>query len=259
MIAKVNHSLKEAMLEGIDHLTGRSNVQGESFYINVQQPEARLESRHNAKALLRRYQTKYSSAKVEIRGDKVYVNNDWKRPLIHAPTPEDIYFDSDEQKELNKIKLVYTQPEDSRSSTFWAAAVRVDSVQQVQRAYNKVRQDAPSVDHIAAAFVTQHEDEMTSGLADDKEYGAGHKILRSIRDAQEEHIAVFVAHRFGGEHLGPNRFELISKLATRAIVQLNKFVPARSPTTIPKQLQDPASVLNSSDPSNSGAQSATTP
>lgn len=231
MVAKVNQALKDAIMENIACLEGRQNPQGDYFYINIQQPEAKLEAKRNAKALLKKYQARYKTAKVEMKANKVYVNNEWKRPLIHPPTPQDLFFDSDEQKEMNKLKLIYTQPEDVKMSSFWAAAIRVESPAQVQRVYNKLRQDSPSVDHISAAFVAQHEGEMTSGLADDQEYGAGHRILRVIRERKEESIAVFVVRKFGGEHIGPSRFDIIMRQAQKAIDQLNKFVPPATPTS----------------------------
>lgn len=104
MVVKVNQPLKEAMMENLDRLQGRTNMRGDNFFINIQQPQARLESRRNAKVLLRKYQAKFAEANVEIGGEKVYVNNQWKRPLVHAPIPQDLYYESEEQKELNKMR-----------------------------------------------------------------------------------------------------------------------------------------------------------
>lgn len=224
MVAKVNVALKERIMDDIERLDGRTNVNGDSFYVNVQQPEARVEARRNAKALLRKYQNKFSSAKVEIKGDKVYVNNEWKRPLVHAPTPQDLFYNQEEQKEMNKLKIIYMQPEDNNHSNFWSAAVRVMSVTEVQRAYNKIRQDAPSIDHIAVGYVAGYQGESYSGLVDDREYRSGHKILKAIRSEKQEGLAVFVAQK-GGVHMGPDRFQLISRLAVKAIHQINQVLP----------------------------------
>lgn len=178
----------------------------------------------------------------------MYVNNDWQRPYVRAPQPQDLYFDQDEQKEMNKLKIIYTKPEDLKSSSFWAAAVRADTTLEVQRAYNKIRQDSPSVDHIVLGYVSKCNDEEVSGLVDDNEHGAGHKVLRAIRERKEVNIAVFVARRFGGEHIGPQRFQVFLRLALQAMEQLNKFTgtpeqrqQSPSPTsplenTIPKEL-----------------------
>lgn len=229
MVVKVNSTLKQEIMSNLDRLDGRANANGDSFYINVQQPEARVEAKRNARALLRKYQSKYSTAKVEIKADKVYVNNEWKKPLVHAPTPQDLFFEQDEQKEMNKMKIIYTQPEDHSYSNFWSAAVRVTLVTDVQRACNKIRQEAPSIDHIAVGYVTQHEDEQYSGLVDDREYGSSHKILKAIREESEEGIAVFVARKFGGVHMGPNRFTLISRLATKAIHHMRQVLQPDTP------------------------------
>lgn len=66
MVAKVNLPLKEAMIKNIEQLSGRTNVQGGSFYVNIQQPEARIEATRNAKALLKKFQGKYKTVKVEL-------------------------------------------------------------------------------------------------------------------------------------------------------------------------------------------------
>lgn len=225
MVAKVNAALKKVVLEKIECLEGRTNINGDQFYVNVQQPEAKVEARRNAKALLRKFQTKYKTAKVELKGDKVYINNEWKRPLVRVPTPKDLYFNLDEHREMNKIQVAYTKPEEESFSSFWAAAVQAETPVKVQRAYNKIRQESPDLDHISVAYLVEHEGEMVSGLVDDKEHGALHKILRAIREGGQQNIVVFIARKFGGLHIGGRRFEIIDKLAKQAILQLERMTP----------------------------------
>lgn len=223
MIVKVNDELKELILSNIDRLDGRKNKKGKSFYVNIQQPEARIESKRNAKALLKKYQEKFKSAKVELRAEKVYINNEWKRPLLEPPRVDQLFFDPDEQKTMSKIQYCYTPPTDERSSSFWAASSRVDSLEKAKLAYKKIRQEFPALSHISAACVTAHEGSMISALADDQEHGAGFRILRKIREQKQENIIIFVARKFGGEHIGGRRFEIIEQLAVKAIQQLNMF------------------------------------
>lgn len=234
MIIKVNDKLKELILNNIEHLEGRKNRKGKSYYINIQQPEAKIEAKRNAKALLKRFQEKFKSAKVEMRGDKVYMNNEWQRPLLEAPRVDQLFYDPEEQKQLGKLKILYSPPVDERSSNFWAAACRVDSIQIARQAYKKIRQDHPTMSHISAAVVSTHEGNMTSGLADDLEHGAGFRILRKIREVKQQNIVVFVARKFGGEHIGGRRFEIIEKVAEKAIQQLVMFEqPQHQPDTTP--------------------------
>lgn len=110
MIIKVNIALKELILANIENLEGRSNVKGKSSYVNIQQPEAKIEARRNAKALLKRYQERHKNAKVELKGDKVYLNNEWQRPLVTPPKLDQLFYDAEDQKQLAKIKLCYTPP-----------------------------------------------------------------------------------------------------------------------------------------------------
>lgn len=240
MVVKVNQALKDEILENIQQLEGRRNVKGNNFYMNVQQPEARIEAKRNAKALLKKFQKSHKDATVEIKGDKVYVNNEWQRPPVRSPTPRDTFYDPGEQKEMNKLKIIYTPPKDAGLCTFWGAAIRASNTLEVQRAYNRIRQEHSDLDHISVGYVADHNGVMTSGLADDKEYGAGFRILRQIREAKEEGIAIFVARRFGGVHLGTVRYENIEQAAKRALQQINAVSPPRSSQqTIPKETPTP--------------------
>lgn len=227
MVVKVNLPLKEEVMKNIELLEGRTNAKGKTFYMNLQQPEARVEAKRNAKALLKKFQKSHKDAQVEIRGDKVYVNKEWQRPYVRAPNPKDTFYDPGEQKELNKLKIIYTPPKDSGLCTFWGAAIRANSTLEVQRAYNKIRQEHSELDHISVGYVAMHNGEMVSGLVDDKEYGAGYRILRQIRQLKEQNLAVFVARKFGGVHLGAIRFESIENAAKRAIEQINTISPPR--------------------------------
>lgn len=236
IVAKISDALKQVIIPKLELLVGRLNPAGRNYYLNIQQPEARVESRRNAKALLKKYQGKYKTAKVEMKGDKVYVNNEWKRPPVRAPTPRDMYYDPNEQKAMNKMKIIYTPPSDAGSCTFWAAAVRTDTTHEVQRAYNKIRQDHPDLEHVSVAYVAQHEGSSVSGLVDDKEHGVGYRILKAIRENKEENVAVFVARKFGGVHLGPLRFDKIRQVSEKAIQLIKQLVP---PSPQPGPTQNP--------------------
>lgn len=104
MVAKINQALHQEIFKNIDDLEGRQNPAGDPYYLNFQQPEARLEAKRNAKAILRKFQAKHKNAKVEIKGDKVYLNNEWQKPPVRAPQPQDLYYDPDEQKGNEQVE-----------------------------------------------------------------------------------------------------------------------------------------------------------
>lgn len=62
---------------------------------------------------------------------------------------------------------------------------------------------------------------LRSGFCDDKEYGAGTRLRKLIYEEKSKDTAVFVVRKYGGLHLGFNRFQTIENLAKMAIQMLN--------------------------------------
>lgn len=103
-----------------------------------------------------------------------------------------------------------------KGSKFRAAAAILDSLNDVHLAYIKMFQLYPHADHIVAAFAVEDQE----GYQDNGEFGAGYRVLNVIRDAKLFNVAVFVIREYDGQHLGPQRFDIIRDLSQKALEAL---------------------------------------
>lgn len=78
-------------------------------------------------------------------------------------------------------------------------------------------QTYPHADHIVVAYSSEFE----LGFHDNGQFGAGFRILNTIKEANLGDVAVFIIREYGGENLGPVRFEIMKDLAEQALQALN--------------------------------------
>ena len=71
-------------------------------------------------------------------------------------------------------------------------------------------------DHIVAAFINRN----SEGFQDDREFGAGHRVLATLKEQNSMNIAVFVVRRFGGKQLGPSRHDYFKQVTLEALARL---------------------------------------
>lgn len=107
-----------------------------------------------------------------------------------------------------------------KNSEFIGLAAKVHSLEDINRAYVAVHQRFPSADHIMLGYAMRENGEIKSGFCDNKEYGSGSRIRKTIYEQKARNTAVFVVRKYGGLHLGYNRFAAIEQTAVKAITLL---------------------------------------
>lgn len=153
---------------------------------------------------------------VLVRNNTVYINGEKQKKMVVPPTVLQLFPDEEEQKKINKIKFVNTETKPEKGSSFTAFACKVNSLEEVKRAYTGLSQDFATADHIAVAYDVQG----YLGYHDDREFGSGYRLLETIKASMMSGVAVFVVRRYGGENLGPRRFTIMRNLAEEAINKL---------------------------------------
>lgn len=115
--------------------------------------------------------------------------------------------------------MMETEPQVLKHSEFKAIAVKVHSLEEVRRAYVGVYQRYPASDHIILGYALKDRTSgrIKQGAADDREYGAGVRVKNAIFEAKAKNTAVFVLRKYGGVHLGFDRFRAIESVAKVAI------------------------------------------
>lgn len=152
------------------------------------------------------------------------INGHVQEPDIVTPTPAQLFLNATEQKEVDGIqsKFVETPPEFLRNSEFLALAVKVHSLKEIKQAYTAAYQRYPTSDHVILGYAMKEDGHLKSGFCDDKEYGAGARIKDAIFMAKARNTAVFVLRKYGGVHLGFQRFSIIEKVANQALKLLEE-------------------------------------
>ena len=103
-------------------------------------------------------------------------------------------------------------------SVFTAYTARVTDHEQIQKYYIKLRMIQPTARHIVCAYwVKDAEICYQKDYHDDGEPGAGRQLLQLLKENLCEDTVVFVARKYGGIRMGPNRFSCYVNAACNAL------------------------------------------
>ena len=215
-----------------------------SYYVRPSMPEAHRAIRDKHYKDIKSFKERNSAATNDepkisffFNGEKFYVNGEIIEEDITPPTFRDMMaIDSTVQAKIDALTFAMSSPKDFNESTFQGFAVNIQSLEDVQIAYMKVRQIRKFADHIMVAY--RFEDNgLKQGCAHDKEYYGDVEILNAIRKVKATNLAVFVAREYGGIPLGATRFEMIADVAENAISNLGPATLSQEPEDQPFQFR----------------------
>lgn len=235
MVVKLSQSLKQKAIDSREKLKQIQHTTGEVFFINPQLPEAILAEKKAIQYEVKRIKSFNESQKNKkdqldfyVKNKQLYVENEPHVQQVFPPRPTELFVTTAEQQKMDDMLMGMSQPKTKRGSVFVGVAIPVLTLEEVSRAYRKVRQMYPSYDHVSMAYRIQD----YSGYQDDGEHTAGVRLHALLCDARKKHLALFVARNFGGTNLGPIRFSYIEEVAAQAIERLldiAQYVPAPGP------------------------------
>lgn len=209
-------SLKKRIFENTKKLAGKN------FSVNQQLPESLAEKKKEIRYKIKQVQKAeegkedHAKSKFLVRNNKLYINGQLQRKKIFPPTVDRLFVNDTEEKTMEKIKLLFSKPKSSKGSSFTAAACAVENMNDVHLAYKKLYREFPAADHISVTCVVAGEE----AHEDDSEFGAGVRLLEVIRASHLGDIAIFMIRVFGGELIGPMRFNYIREVAEEALSKL---------------------------------------
>lgn len=151
--------------------------------------------------------------------DKILVDGELDQMEVTTPQPSQLFLGAEEQNKVDQLQplLVQTEPESAKNSQFIALAAKAFSVEEVKRFYIAVAQRYPAADHCIMAYALKEKDKLKSGFCDDREFGAAIRIRKMIFEQKSKDTVVFVVRKYGGVHLGFERFQIIEEIAKKAI------------------------------------------
>lgn len=209
-----------------------NNVTKQKFFISEQVPDGFTESRKQVSAWFKVLTDKNSQkptgqrSSIQIINNTILVDDKPDLPEITTPQPVDLFLDPTTQREVDQVQrdLVETEPIMSQSSEFIGLVARANSTAKVQKFYTAVMQRYPSVDHAIMAYALKEEFQVKTSCCDDWEFGAGTRLKKLLFETKSKDTVVFVLRKYGGVHLGFNRFAIIEQVAKDALHQLTLWV-----------------------------------
>lgn len=115
-----------------------------------------------------------------------------------------------------------SEPIVDRKSTFVAFAKRVDTVEDVRRAFEQLTKDKKiqRSSHNMRAYRIKKGDIVYQDCDDDGETAAGGRMLHLLNVMDVSNVFVVCSRWFGGSHIGPSRFKHINSATRDAVVKL---------------------------------------
>ena len=222
ILVRCQLSLKERILSNAKNLKDKTNENGDSFYISRQLPEEAIEVNREIRETIREHKEKEKGlpirerSKIEVKNKRVLIDGIAVEKQVLSPQPIELFADRAEREKRDKIKFATSDTASLQGSEFLGFAFKTGQLNEVKRAYRKIRTIHPSADHIMLAYYLK----TTSGFQDDGEIGGASRLLKFLKENRPQNTVVFVVRYKNGKNLGPTRFEMIEQAAEQAVSRL---------------------------------------
>ena len=128
----------------------------------------------------------------------------------------------------NKVRTIAGNVIRKEKCEFHGFSVVAGKIETIRDAYCKLKQMHGNARHIVCTYCLpganwpllqdyMDDDELLQDYMDDDEFNAGSYLLKMLTEAEIFNRAVFVVRYYGGEHLGPSRFQAFVEVAQSAI------------------------------------------
>ena len=219
MIARCKPELKQRVFRNISNLKEKVNHNKLPYYINKQLPDQIVEQNREIREIVKTQKVKDAElpvkerAKIDVRRGEVFIDGERQEKQMLPVEVDELFPDQQEKEKQDKIKLFTSDTISEDKSTFVAYTYKTGQLHEVRRVYRKIRRSHPNATHVVASYSLKN----NRGYQDDGEYGAGHRLLHLLESNYQPNVAVFVVRMYGGRHLGPKRFAIMSDVATEAL------------------------------------------
>ena len=216
-----NSNAKGLIYKNVSNLKGLKNeTDGKAYQVSDHlTPLMNAAKQKNRRWIRENKKDTASQIELSIKRGELQVNGQPVQPHIQNPKVADLLnLNQIERDEINKAEIRHGPEIKIESSTFCGFVCDVRNFEEVNKAYKCVRLRCLKARHVISAArvpgssVIDRED-----YCDDNEHNAGSRLLDLLQDAGIECRAVFVARYYEGEHIGPQRYDAITRAASLAI------------------------------------------
>ena len=221
MMKLKNVSDKFKILSKTTLLKGQKNSKKRPYFVREDVIDIQAEERRYYNDLLKENNARHEDDRIELKMNKgrIIANNTTVKPKVLAPTMTDILrMTTYERETVKATKLIKGSNHVEKNSEFYSFVMKASNTKQVLQGYQKMRIKHADATHIVCVYrFSKAKSPFGQGYCDDGEVGAGRAILKAIKNAEKENIAIFVIRHYGKVHLGKRRFEIYQAMAESAI------------------------------------------
>ena len=196
--------------------------EGQKIYINDFVPTTTQEKRRREREIVSALDQQGKSQSVSYTKAGLTVNGIPYRKKVLPPTPKELVnMEVDKLEEVLKMKIKKDAEITQENSVFSAYVANADvkSHAEVRDYYRKMKLIQPGARHIVCAYYIKHPDEHYSkDYHDDGEPGAGRTLLNILVQNNLQNCVVFVARKYGGVRMGPERFQCYAESVKAALM-----------------------------------------
>ena len=147
------------------------------------------------------------------------VNNQTYKKLITPPQAADVLrLHVDEIEVAQKVKLIKGDTIIEKDSKFISMAQKVCTMEEVRLGYRQMRIKYRDATHIMCAYrLNNSRGPCNQNSADNREYGAGRTLLKYLKEQEVTGVYIYIVRYYGGQRLGPHRFQIIQSLAHQVL------------------------------------------
>jgi len=158
-----------------------------------------------------------SSMKVSWSLDKLKING----KLYQAK--DDLQCLNANELPTSQIKIAQSQKRFDTGSSFQGHAAQLSRNVPVAAVLAQLFQNRSiaSAEHNIYAYRTGNGPNIKESCSDDGEHGAGHRLLKMLREESATDVVVICTRWFRGTHIGPKRFNHIIECSKEALSHLN--------------------------------------
>ena len=194
---------------------------GNNCFINDYLPASMQEKRRREKDIRTVNSKKQGENKVEIKKVKgqLSLQGNIYRKCVTTPLPSQlIQIEPQDITRILKIPTIRGQDVVKNGSIFSAYTACVSDHQEIRDLYIKLKLIQPDARHIVCAYYLPGEPEYNNcDYCDDEEHGAGRAVLELLKRQNLSNRTVFIARKYGGTKLGPERLTCYTEAAINAI------------------------------------------
>lgn len=227
LIIKCNLFLKRKILEAYKEYKERLGKQTKpKFYVNAQLPDKMVEQNRLVRHIIWEQKKKDEGlpfdqkAKIAVQNNVVIINRKSIRKQLPKVRLHHMFQDDEIQRKLEDITLTESEHRREKGSNFQAFAATCEKPELAHLVQVRVRQLNPEASHVITVFNPAPDSTYSYALQDDGEHGGALRLYRYLKDHNICNVAVCVARTFGGVHIGPKRFQIMTELAKQAIDKL---------------------------------------